>query len=464
MPFLPAAILLSASFALAQNQQPLYSTYEFNPLQHLAGIAPYFEPADPPRDPAPPQGCQVTRAAYLMRHAAINANDYDYEEYLEPFIQKLANSTVDWSKIPELSFLSTWSPPELEEEERITRTGKLEAAQLGVQISYRYPKLRLPKRVWTSSAERTTVSAQSLIRGLEIEDDQTEMVTISESKKAGANSLTPYSSCPNYSSSAGSKQSSAYVKSYTAPVLSRFRSLAPGFDWTSDDVIGMQEWCGYDTVIRGSSPFCSTKLFRPDEWLQFEYSQDIMYHYNTGYGSPVSGAIGFPWLNATLNTLASPPSNDDQDIYISFTHRELPPTVLVAMGLFNNSELTGTNNPNATMPLDRINYHRSWVSSYILPFLTNVAIEQMNCSASYGYENVTDPTFYRVLVNQSPQTLPGCFDGPLESCSAQGMKDLVRERGKMFGEYSAVCGVDYGNSTDVLSIYGRNLTGMSVGK
>lgn len=35
--------------------------YTFNPLQHLAGISPYFEPEDPQLDPAPPQGCNVTR-------------------------------------------------------------------------------------------------------------------------------------------------------------------------------------------------------------------------------------------------------------------------------------------------------------------------------------------------------------------------------------------------------------------
>jgi acid phosphatase len=202
------SLLMLLPLALAQTQQPLYSTYSFNPLQHLAGIAPYFEPSDPLRHPSPPQGCSVTKAAYLVRHAAINANDFDYESYLEPFIDKLSNSTVDWSKIPELSFLSTWTPPKLEEQERVTRTGKLEAAQLGVQISYRYPTLRLPKRVWTSSAERTTVSAEGLIRGLEMDDNEIDMVVIPESKEAGADSLTPYSSCPAYSSSAGSDQSS----------------------------------------------------------------------------------------------------------------------------------------------------------------------------------------------------------------------------------------------------------------
>lgn len=453
--------LAVSSVAISQ-QKPLYSDYEFNPLEHLAGVAPYFEPNDPPRDPLPPHGCEVTKAAYLIRHAAINANDFDYETYLEPFTDKLKNTTVDWSRIPGLSFLSTWTPPDLEEQERVTRSGKLEASQLGVQISFRYPKLRLPKRVWTSTAERTVVSAKGLVRGLEPDENQISLVQIYEGEESGADSLTPYKACPAYSSSRGSEQSQAYAKRYTAPILARFRALAPQFNWTSNDVIGMQEWCGYDTVVRGSSPFCSESLFSADEWLQFEYTQDLMYHHNTGYGNEISGPLGFPWLNATAQQLSA--DNDDQDIYISFTHRELPPTVLVAMGIFNNSAITGANDVNATMPTDRVNFHRQWVSSYILPFLTNIAVERMNCSQSYGYGNAVDPTFYRVLVNQSPQTLPGCYDGPLESCSAEGMQKFVRERGELFGDFSGACGVEYDNSTDVMSFYSLPNNGTVVGK
>jgi len=118
--------------AYAWQQRPLYSDYSFNPLEHLAGIAPYYEPNDPPRDPLPPQGCSVTQAAYLVRHAAINANSFDYETYLEPFTQKLSNTSVDWSKIPELNFLDAWKAPEIEEESLLTRTGRLEASHLGV--------------------------------------------------------------------------------------------------------------------------------------------------------------------------------------------------------------------------------------------------------------------------------------------------------------------------------------------
>lgn len=467
-----AALAVSAVLGAGamQFQTTLYSSYSFNPLEHLAGIAPYFEPTDPPRDPNPPQGCSVTRAAYLVRHAAINANDFDYESYLEPFLQKVANATVDWSKIPQLSFLATWEAPSLVEQEPLTRTGKVEAAQLGLSISYRYPKLRLPQRVWTSTAERTVLSAKSLVQGLEMDEKTINVVEIPEGKQDGADSLTPYKSCEAYAGATGSKQQRQYVQAYASPIIARLGALVPSFNFTLHDVVAMQSLCGYDTVIRGSSPFCSTDLFSPDEWLQFEYGQDIQYHYNTGYGQPAAGAMGFPWVNATMDLLSA--ETAAQDLYISFTHRELPPTVLVAMGLFNNSQFSGGNDVNATMPLDQINYNRAWISSRILPFLTNIAIERMNCSSNYGvaaqHENGNSGgdagTYYRVLLNRSPQTLPGCFDGPGQSCPAAGMQKFLQIRGDMFGAYSDICGNTYQNSTDTVTFYTNSNNGTTVSK
>ncbi|QDS69522.1 hypothetical protein FKW77_007454 [Venturia effusa] len=424
--------------------------YTFDPLQHLAGIAPYFEPEDPPLDPSPPQGCKVTRAAYLVRHAAIYANDFDYESYIEPFLQKLENTTVDWKSTRSLYFLDDWeSPIEEQDQEQLTLTGQLEAQQLGVQLSQRYLGFRAPAKVWSSTAERTTMSAKALIRGLVRRSNETELVEVPEGKEEGADSLTPYSSCPAYSSSRGSDQSSAFGKIYTKPIIARFQSEAAAFNFNKNDIIGMQQLCGYETVIRGKSPFCSLSLFTPDEWLGFEYMNDIMYHLNTGYGMVASGVIGFPWLNSTAGLLAASNSSTNQDLYVSFTHRELPPTVLVAMGLFNNSEFSGANNVNATMPTNVINHRRAWESSKILPFLTNIAMEKMQCD-SFGFAS---GEYYRVLVNQSPQNLPACSDGPGGSCSSSRFTDFVQERGAMFGGFSQKCGTDYANSTDTLSIY-----------
>ncbi|OAL57062.1 acid phosphatase-like protein [Pyrenochaeta sp. DS3sAY3a] len=435
-----SATLLSFAFANAAS-----AASSFDPLQHLAGIAPYFE--DPVLDPKPPQGCNVTRAAYLVRHAAIYANDFDYEEYIEPFTENLLNTTADWRSAGPLSFLAKWKTPISDEElEDLTSIGRLESYKLGVDVRLRYPSFKDPKKVWTSTAERTELSATSFIEGLTLTSNDSERVSVPENKARGADSLTPYQGCPKYSSSFGSKQSSQYKETYTKPIIARFHDLAPGFNFTSDDIVGMQQLCGYETVIRGSSPFCSLDLFSQNEWLAFEYMNDIMYFYNTGYGNEISGVLGFPWVNATASALLA--NETSQDLYVSFTHRELPPTVIVALGLFNNSAYSGTDNINDTMPLSTQNYGRAWKSSYILPFLTNIAIEKMTCD-SYGF---SAGEYIRVLVNSAQQPL-ACADGPGESCSVSGFQDFVQERGAEFGGYTEKCQPEYTNSTDILSLY-----------
>ncbi|KAI1503347.1 histidine phosphatase superfamily [Biscogniauxia marginata] len=431
----------------------LYSTYAFDPLEHLGGVAPYFEPQAPPASPAPPQGCTPVRAAYLSRHAAIYANDYDYEEYIEPFVSKVGNHTgIDWAKIPALNFLASWTAPiTAAEQELLTRVGKVEASQLGAVLSFRYPNLRLPVHVWTSSAERTFKSAQSFVRGLEADDNGINVISIYESEESGADSLTPYKSCPRYSSSAGSDQSAVFLERFTKPIVARLNAAVPDFNFTANDIYGMMELCGYESVIRGSSPFCDLDLFSPDDWLGWEYTADIQYHYNVGYGNEVAGPVGLPWFNASANLLLdNKPS--DQDLYVSFTHRELPPMVFVAMGLFNNSAFSGgsASSINDTMPLDRINHRRAWKSSHVLPFLGNLAIERLYCKGSYGF---ADGEYYRVLANSAPQPLPVCADGPSTSCSRAGFEAYVRERADLFAGFSEKCGTDYDNTTDTLTIY-----------
>ncbi|KAK0611649.1 repressible acid phosphatase [Immersiella caudata] len=423
----------------------------FNPLEHLGGVAPYFEPHGPPASPAPPQGCAPVRAAYLSRHAAIYTNDYDYEAYIEPFIAKWQNLAIDWSKIPSLSFLAGWTAPVSEaEEELLTRMGKLEATELAISLSFRYPGLKPPRRVWASSAERVAKSAQALIRGFELEENTIGLVTIEESETTGANSLTPYKSCPAYSPATGANQSSVFVKRFTKPIIARLNAAAPDLNFTANDVYGMMELCGYESVIRGSSPFCNLDLFSPDDWLSWEYAADIMSHYNTGYGSSVSGVIGLPWFQATADLLmAANHHANSQDLWVSFTHREFTSAVLVAMGLFNNTE-PGGGCVNQSMPLDHINHRRAWKSSHIMPFMGNLAIEKLSCTGSYGFPN---GYYYRALANNAPQQLPGCRDGPGSSCSDLEFHAYVQTRASMFSSFSETCGVTDDNSPERLTIY-----------
>jgi acid phosphatase len=183
------------------------AAYPFDPLQHLAGISPYFEA--PLLDPTPPQGCNISRASMLVRHAAIFSNDFDQMSYIEPFTDKLKNTTADWRAAGPLAFLRNWQSPISDEDvEDLTSVGRLEAYKLGVDVRLRYPSLKDPKKVWTSTAERTELSASSFINGLVANSSKTERVSVQENSARGADSLTPYKGCPKYSSSFGSDQSS----------------------------------------------------------------------------------------------------------------------------------------------------------------------------------------------------------------------------------------------------------------
>jgi acid phosphatase len=320
--------------------------------------------------------------------------------------------------------------------------------QLGIDVSSRYSSFEAPAKVWASSSERTTASADSFIKGLVRQSNETRLVSVYESEEAGADSLTPHESCPNFSGSRGSKQSSTYMKQYTKPIIARFNAQAAKFNFTMYDIYGMQQLCGYETVIRGESPFCD--LFTPEEWLSFEYANDIMYHYELGYGSDLVPYLGIPFVNATTELLAS--DSSDQQLYVSFTHREEPPFVLAALNLFNSSTFTGTNDPNASFPLTQINHQRAWKSSNFIPFLGNIAVERLECNAM-GYDG---ETYVRVLVNSSPQPLPGCASGPAESCPMKEFVDTIQQRSEKYADFSGACGVDYKNSTDTLGIFTKS--------
>jgi acid phosphatase len=200
-------MLFTSSLLAVTLPNVVAAAYSFDPLEHLAGIAPYFE--DPVLDPKAPQGCNVTRASMLVRHAAIFGNDFDFESYIEPFVEKLQNTSVDWRSAGSLDFLAKWESPIKEEDlEDLTSIGKLESYKLGVDVHLRYPGLKRPSKVWTSTAERTEISAESFIDGLVSSSNSTERVSVREDAARGADSLTPYKGCPKYSSSYGSNQSS----------------------------------------------------------------------------------------------------------------------------------------------------------------------------------------------------------------------------------------------------------------
>ena len=435
---------------------PTYGSYQFNVLQHLSAISPYFESNANTLSPDPPHGCDVSKAAYLVRHGSIYANAYDYSHTIQPFLKHLENlrKSVNFSQVESLAFLSRWTSPITDSKEQVgklTKAGGLEAFHLGTQLAVRYSHListntTATLKVWCSDSNRTRESATLLSLAMHGGQDTVgPIISISESAKRGANILTPKEACPRFKASWGSKQASAWLTTYSAPIIARLSTDELHFNFSANDVLAMQELCGYETVIRGSSPFCD--LFTPDEWLALEYYFDIKYYYELSYGNDLSPSLGMPWVVAS-SELLNRTTATDQNLYISIAHREMPPFILTSLGLYNDSSFGGAANTNATFPLDEINHHRLWKSGEFVPFLGRVALERLDCTSA-----AKNGSFVRVLVNSAPKPLPGCASGPGSSCPLKQYMAYIDARNGMFDDFSKACHIPQRNTSDMLTIY-----------
>lgn len=149
-----------------------------------------------------------------------------------------------------------------------------------------------------------------------------------------------------------------------------------------------------------------------------------------------------PWLDTATKKLLAPPESyhpreagedplpppskpptdtKSQALWTYLTHREEPPTVLVALGLLNDTR---------PLPDDHIPTTRQWQTSTILPFLGHVGLERLTCS---------DGDFVRLIVNEDPMPIPDCQNGPGRTCPLKSFKALIEKRRSIFDDFQEGC-------------------------
>ncbi|TVY84064.1 Acid phosphatase PHO1 [Lachnellula suecica] len=424
--------------------------YEFDPLLHLPGISPYFDAIGSGLDHGAPRFCEVTAASYLIRHAAIYANDDDYEKYIEPFFKKL-NGTVAASsgtrrqgwKGP-LSFFEKWKNPIDDPEnqmEKITPQGIKDSKKVGKHLLSRYPKLvPTTKTIYADKKSRTQDTAKAFVRVFPQEVEIVEM----NLNRTSFHSQVPHKACNAFTKKPGDDEQGEFVSKYTVPIVARLQPYSP-VELEESDIMGLQQLCGYESAINGKqSDICN--VFTDDEWMAYEYAWDLKYSYMVGHGNPLSPYLGFPWLNTTSELMSkfhAPrhnarhngdiPDDDGQRFFLSFTHREVPPFIATALGLFNSS-----NAHVEEFPTDRINWSRSWRMAELIPFLGHIGIEKLTCNA-LSDDAVDDKEYVRIIANSAPRPIPQCDDGPGASCAFHQFVELVDRGMQEYGDFDGIC-------------------------
>ena len=247
--------------------------------------------------------------------------------------------------------------------------------------------------------------------------------------------IVPHKSCPAFSKEPGKDEMAEFISNYAPAVSERLEKDSP-FPLSDKNILGMQSLCGYQSAIEGKrSPICS--VFMDAEWMAYEYAWDLRYAYMVGPLNPLSPYLGFPWLKSQIPLLDDhddSPTRDGwpkgQRFFLSFTHREVPPFVATALGIFNSSS-----NAREEFPTDRINWARAWKMSDLIPFLGHVGMEKITCDSKRGPED-----FVRFVANQAPRPLPDCQTGPGASCPFEQFRDIIDDGAKSHKDYHKVCG------------------------
>lgn len=307
----------------------------------------------------------------------------------------------------------------------------------------RYPKLvPTTKRIYADKKSRTQDTAKAFVRVFPQDVEIVEM----HLNRSSFHSQVPHKACKAFSKKPGNDEQGKFMAKYTFPIIARLQPYSP-VDLTETDIMGLQQLCGYESAINGKqSDICS--VFTDDEWMSYEYAWDLKYSHMVGHGNPLSPYLGFPWLNTTselMSKLHSPrhtgisggdddiPDDDGQRFFLSFTHREVPPFIATALGLFNSS-----NAHAEEFPTDRINWARSWKMAELIPFLGHIGIEMLTCNA-VSSDPEDDKQYIRIIANSAPRPIPQCQDGPGASCGFDHFVDLVSRGMERYGDFDGIC-------------------------
>ncbi|KAH7178261.1 histidine phosphatase superfamily [Fusarium sp. MPI-SDFR-AT-0072] len=453
IPYKASTTALPAIAVASVIQQPIDSFdhtqgYQFDPLLHLPGISPYFDAVGFGLSHAAPEGCTVTAASYLIRHAAIYANDAEYEDYIKPFLYKLEKHRGDFSG--PLEFLNKWySPIEENHLEDVTPSGKVDAKKVGHHLVKRYRHLASSvKRVIADTKDRTYDTAKAFLQAFP-EDGSIEITRFDKKElNNGTRALLPHKACSKFSKSPGTEQQQKFVKNYASGVAKRLRPYTPDdYELAPYDVFALQSICGYESAIRGKkSPICG--LFSDAEWLSYEYAWDMKYAHMVGPFNPLSNYLGFPWLHSQSKLFSKIDENSEligdessgwpkeQRLFFYFTHREVPPFVATALGIFNSSSREGYDE----FPTTHVNHVRAWKMSDLIPFLGHVGMEKMTCKRPVAKDGTSEKEeFIRFIANTAPRPLPLCQNGPGASCPFEEFKKIVSAGMEKYGDFDGVC-------------------------
>ncbi|TDZ14109.1 Acid phosphatase PHO12 [Colletotrichum orbiculare MAFF 240422] len=287
-----------------------------HPLEHLGANGPWYAGPNVNNVSSDvPENCYVDQAAYVLRHGSRYPDNGAYNGWVSMQNRfQSGNYTASGS----LSFLPRWRTVLTNPSSQIANlspTGYKEAHDLGYTLRTRYPDLYQEGdefMVWANNYSRVIQTAKLFVQGY-LGTNATvlgDIVSVTSRGFPGGigDSLAPSDMCPAFEDTEGGDHVSEWNSIYIPPILERLQSLIQGnLTLVPNDVSQISYLCGYESQITGRlSPWCD--IFTDDEFLQYEYFQDLRYYYGVGPGTDVPSKMMTPYLGSLMDLFGEGPS------------------------------------------------------------------------------------------------------------------------------------------------------------
>ncbi|OJD35609.1 phosphoglycerate mutase-like protein [Diplodia corticola] len=418
---------------------------DWNVLYHLGGNGPWVEKVDGVLDEgiAVPEGCNVEQVHMMSRHHERYPTRKAGSKQLD-LLNRIKHMNITLKG--DLEFVNRWqyfTPDPRRDFEQLTSTGPfsgvLGAFTTGVRLRTRYRHL-LPSsgktNFWAGDSSRVIDTARYFAAGFFGLDwkDHSTLHVIPETAELGADTLTPGDTCLayihdlGYGHDYGARMLAEYRATYLSKVQKRLLKQNPDISFTDTELYSMQEMCGFETTVHGSSAWCD--VFSKDEWLSFEYARDVIHFYRAGPGNRFGALMGWLWLNATTNLLLEGPSAGP--FFFSFVHDGDIVPMLAALDIFHDNE---------DLPITRRADDRAWKTSQVTPMGGRVTFERLSCPSGKSESEALAQAYVRVNINDGIVPVPGCDSGPGGSCPLRLFAEKIKNRGVELGDYREKCGL-----------------------
>lgn len=264
--------------------------------------------------------------------------------------------------------------------------------------------------IFTASKSRCVDSAEEFGKGFFNDDEEKfksniKIITLDETKKMGADTLTSSVSCKKYIKN-GEYYKHPFIGKYMILESKRLNALNPGFNLTPKDIYILSLYCAYELNSIGESRVCD--LLSTNTFVEFEYFKDSEVWYEKA-SHPYAFTLGSIYVDAMIKLFDD--KETKENLFFSITHKNELIYFMKALGIFEYQK--------DNLSTRNIDFERFFKTTELIPMGARIVVERYNVNNDY---------YIRVLINDVVIPIPECQNGPSFTCKLSKLKGLLGEK------------------------------------